>query len=55
MGSPAPRAEAVGSSTSSASRAPADWAASTTARRSTLVAPTGTPTITRVSGTGTTL
>ena len=30
-------------------------AASITARRSTLVAPTGTPTMTRVSGTGTTL
>ena len=40
-------AAAIGSSMSDALRAPASWAASSTARRSSLVSPDGTQTITR--------
>jgi len=52
-GSPAPRAAARGSSIRYASRAPADMAASYTARFSTSVAPEGIPTTTRGLGMGT--
>ena len=45
-GSPAPMADAIGSSTKNASRAPAANAASCTARRSTSVTPAGIPTAT---------
>src|SRR3990167_688367 len=50
MGSPAPIAAAIGSSIKNASRAPAFFAASTTAFRSTEVTPEGTPITTRGLG-----